>query len=579
MEKNIEKLVRALYKDKTPPSLLVERMYKYAEKGSGQTPPVEPLLAKRSEYALDLYKNMKKREVVDKLVYVLLKISEDKQFVQNDLKIYLKKGALGFNVPYFNANDISSLKSKIPCHIYSILNSIYSYSLIYKRIRIEQQCPQSQTHAYFLDKICHVLDEYERSVQESSSEFLSFMVKMHPVYFKLKKIAYLNEMIVERRYLRTRGTQHPNSLKMDLFPQFKELLEYSDVAYRVYNKCIVSYFSTGGFSDPYNEFFIKNHVVDYGLIPPLLSPDQADTICYIGKYTCFLKSIGSFALSEREKAHINSIDISSEDLSCALEECLRTVNRKINENFIQKYEIMGLLRYIHDVFLFGRVDFSELLFESLKQLRKPSRKNFIGILEDSLETIFPGCPFNKLIDIFVKDFGLSPASEANGLILSDSFSLYCNLNYPLTVLLEEEIVLKLVYIFKFIWKLKRVDHLCRRAGIIKYTNLAFKLSFYVFNEVLSEFTRIAWKENGMALDTLKMDINRAVDVIMKRLFINTEAKKIEFLLYHMENAMVEAVKTGNFNEEEVAKSLREFYEFSKKEIENTYLFDLRAYIM
>ncbi|ELA41649.1 uncharacterized protein VICG_01282 [Vittaforma corneae ATCC 50505] len=159
---------------------------------------------------------------------------------------------------------------------------------------------------------------------------------------------------------------------------------------------------------------------------------------------------------------------------------------------------------------------------------------------------------------------------------SESFSLYIKLDYPVSLLIEEEFVIKLVYIFKFLWKLKKIEHLAGRLRELKYFNFIQKLQFYVFNEVIGNFSIEFPDFESFCFDVFKKNINKRLDSIMKGLFINTRAKKTEMMLFSLERYLVDkGTSNRNVNEDEVVRALNDFCEYSKGELVGTYLFNLQ----
>lgn len=75
----------------------------------------ELLLKEKSKDALELYKRMSEqnsrvdKNILDNLIYIFLNLSSSSLSIEEELKINLKKGALGFEISYFNPIKIYSL--------------------------------------------------------------------------------------------------------------------------------------------------------------------------------------------------------------------------------------------------------------------------------------------------------------------------------------------------------------------------------------------------------------------------------------------------------------------------------------
>lgn len=494
---------------------------------------IERLLKKKSEEAYALYKNTKKTDqainIFDKLIYTLVCISDDQICIEEKLRLNIKKAALGFEIEMFNPIQIYHLKDQVNYALYSIISQIYSKSLIYKKIKIENQNPVSQIHKKFLQKCSIVLRKYEKEVLSTEDDIFSFHCKMYLIYQELDNINSANEIIKERRYFINNNSMSFSMSKASecLHSTYKnipllllnqnsidpDILEYKESIFEIYSEITKDYLLSGTLNDPKFEYFIKDNVLDYGLIPPFISNSLAEIIAYTGKYTSFLKDIGELAFEEEIVATIHKLDISKSCCENKLNIIFQNLNTLLYENFVKKYNIYELLQYFNNTFLFGRGDFIENLFVSLKESRKFSKKNIVSILEESLEDAFPGSPFNSLMDIYmgIDDCTINGKNNINH--NNDSrnsglcgFSLYCRLSFPISFLLEEDFVIKLSYIFNFLWKLKRVDHLCRKLGNQKYTNLTHRLMYYVFYEVIGSITSFSWNNERFAFDDLKKEI-------------------------------------------------------------------------
>ncbi len=453
------------------------------------------------------------------------------------------------------------------------------------------------------------------------------------VYFKkLKRLEIYNENFkLNLQHSATKfnlgpsnlGIISPFKLKLDLnslTPSFQlddNLFALNDIPYVVLNEFTISYLTTGTFEDSFNEFFIKNHNLDYGMVPPFISKKLAETIAYIGKYTAFLRSISSketsntmaystmthYSMVHNNMKHpleilpiINSIDLSKKSIFFKLKSILKFVNFNLKVLFFEKKNIFLLLEFIHSTFLFGRVDFIENLFNSLKESQKAGKKNILNILENSLNFSFKNGQFNNLMDIYITN---SNANNSNG--SEDSgFSLYIKLDYPVSLLIEEDFVVKLVYIFKFLWKIKKIDHLSRRVGNLKLILFSQKLMFYAFNEVIGQFKLKEFDSDAFLFDDFKRNLNGWIDSIMSGLFINTKGKKIEHLLFNLEKYLIKMgrckgravglenmVKVDVLEDKDrataledlavVMRCMKEFYEFAESSLEGTTLFNLRDF--
>lgn len=567
--KLLEKLLKSLFSPSSPSPLFIESQTKYIQPHPSSTPEIDTFLLSSSPKAYSIYKKLPTNENFKKLIYVLLCLSSRKPSIEEEIKAFIKQGALGIEISYFNSALLPSLRDKINYAVYNIIHVIYTHGLLYRQIKLESDRPASMTHTYFLEKSKDFLKEYETTVLECELDYLSFYSKMYILFKKIKKIGIINDVFKNRTHLI--GFTKPIVSFENVSASFNNplLKDYEDVIFKIYNECTISYCQNGVFEDPFGEFFIKNHVLDYGLIPPFIPIKIAETIAYIGKYTAFLKSINSLSISIEP---IQRIDLSKRSSSSYLSLALRNLNINLKIEFFEKLKIFDLLKYIHSTFMFGRIDFIENFFSSLKESRKSGKKNILNILENCLNAAFPSSPFNSLMDIYI----LSEEKTVD--FQPEGFSLYIKLSYPFSLLIEEDFAIKLVYVFKFLWKLKKIDHLARRTGKLKYILLSQKLMFYAFQEVIGAYKPSELNEDSFLFDEFKKNLSRRMDQIMKGLFINTKGKKIEHLLFNLEKALLATGNGEKFDESGVMKSFNEFYEFSKDSLTGTSLFDLSSFI-
>lgn len=642
----LNNLIKSLFFPLSPPPSLVNSLLKYTLKVNQSFDPsiLESILSKKSPTALSLFKKLKLNPLNLKLVYAFLCMEENTKKLPC-IKFY----ALGIKA---NTKGTSTYDSTF----------LYSQGLIYRQLKIEKENPNSLIYKGFLEEVSSEIREYEESILKAPVDFLGFYSETFEKTRKIRKIAEIGEFIKNRRYLTeskeifdkiidithslnplpqcfnspqnsnqqlsdSNTTQCSNTTQNSYQPLSDSnqpqnynqqnsnqslynivYCKFRNTLFNFYNSMTHSYLSTGHVDDPFNEFFIKNHILDYGLIPSFISIKTAETICYIGKYNSFLKSI-----NKKQYLLFKKIDLSKNSCSTILKNLLKTLNKEIYNDFFLKFKIFDLLSFVNSTFLFGRIDFIEFLFNTMKESKKTGRRNISSILETALSKIFPNSPFNDLMDIYIVD------SE-----MSSSFSLFIKLEYPHTLLIEEDFVIKLVYIFKFLWKIKRLEYLTRKTDlsyskvidnyrvgenkqtnkcrvgeseqanqltgenkqanqlidenntmvrenkvlpckkvnlvIMKYRLLIQKLEFYIFNEVIGDsLFKNEFKWDGFAFDEFKKDLNGRLDGMIARLHINTKERKIEHFMYKLEKFLIGVFKNEDFDEKEVDKSFSELY--------------------
>lgn len=537
------------------------------------------LLKERSPEALSLYRILLENEsninknLLKRIVYTLLCLKSPNLSIEEELKINLKKGALGFNISYFNPVKIYDLKDKVQYSVYNIISVIYSKSLIYCKLKTEIKNPVNVIHKNFLEKMSSWIFQYESLVLEAKNDFLKFYSKMFETFQKLEEINIVSDLIKERRFFKNHSWANDSQVPLNLLNGVYAdecVYEYRDCIFKMYNDCVRSLLLTGDFCDVHLEFFIvknprssfSSFILDYGLIPPFICVVLAEDIAYIGNCTALLKSVEGLLLASEHRSIICSLDLSAHSCCNRIKVLLHNINTLVKIHFIDKFKIFPLFSFIHSTFLFSRSDFIEHLFNSLKESRNISKRNILSLLENSLSKAFGDSFFNSLMDIYIlKDSKL----------MGDGFSIYIKVPTPACLIFDEEFVLKLVCIFRFLWKLKRIDHLARRLNLIFYINLIQRLKFYVHHEVIGQSINFEWDNNNYCLDLLGKAINQKVDLIMKNLFINTKEKRIERLFHYLESTFIGVGKGEAFNDNLIQHSLREFYDSHKESFDGTYM--------
>lgn len=579
MKKLVEKLVRGLFHPAEPSPLFIEALGRYAVPGKAQTPPIDAVLEARSPQALALFRRLPPGGAGRALVYALLRLSSAGPPPLEVLRQNLGRIALGLPTPELTLDSV-------PLYARSVVRYAKEAALRYERLRIAMASPRSRTHGFFLTAAAPVLDAYAKAAVSSERDFLVFHSRLFLFYDRLRRLCHINDLLTDRKYQSQTVISSPTSACLEETARhhqvFNILLGCDDIAYRVHNECIRSYLATGSFDDPYGEFFISSHSVDYGKVPPMVDHAVAEKVAYAGRYVRFLRTLHDDSLPSAIAEEIQALDIGKRSVGARIAKILSYINSELRGRFILAYRIPELLGFLRSVFILGRGDFGDFLFSALQDTKSGAggkKRSLLPILEAALDDSFPGSPFASVVDIFVKE---NASGKGEALDSLDTFALYCRPVHPTTILLEEHLVLKLVYIFRFLWKLRRVDTLAKRVRAIEYTNLTSRLSFYVFHEAAAIFRPdallAAWDPAGPALDTLRANLDRQLDSAMQRLFINTQAKRIEYLLFHMEAAFVQAGKTGALDDTAVQIALKDFCDCAGTALEGTYIENMREFV-
>ncbi|EJW02590.1 hypothetical protein EDEG_03012 [Edhazardia aedis USNM 41457] len=189
----------------------IETLVKEYQKMQGQSKPISPTFIK---YLASYTEPTKPDEyektgadtaMYEKLLYIIrtlskLKKPERKRMNNVNLDTYLKdikKGALGFNIKFFNQN-IYSLKNDLDLHYYEIIFQIYQNMLIYRKLK-GVTVFSTKTHANFFEIVKDELREYENAVVSAdlSKGLLGFYLSLWKVYMRLQFVNQMNECFRE----------------------------------------------------------------------------------------------------------------------------------------------------------------------------------------------------------------------------------------------------------------------------------------------------------------------------------------------------------------------------------------------
>ncbi|KAL6122434.1 hypothetical protein NUSPORA_00515 [Nucleospora cyclopteri] len=502
----------------------------------------------------DLKTYMKLETVEAKnLICCLTALKARKIDFEAEIEKNLKSVALGMNCSLITNSDLSVIKQKLPFRIYNIFHQIYSYSLIYKRIKSEIANPISLAHRYFLEDSKEIVEEYEKKVVESAGDFYGFYVEMFETFIKLSRMHKISNGFIMHK---SAGKREGNFTAVDAC-MFKYIR-------RVMNEFSWTYITTGTFFDQYGEYFIKGREIDYGKVPYFISNRVVEIINYIGKNQKMVLG-ENFNLINKQ---INIID----DFNLITTK-LERLNATIYNKFISNKNQLGdqnngfdhLIDFVNDIFLFRRNDFINFLFDELKENRNLNRKSILSIIEE-------GIAVNN-IDNCSKVFVDIKVSENN-------FALYARIHPSLNFLLDSAVFShKLSMIFNFLWELKRLEKIVTRLctkeftsklvekhKILKGINLtATILTQHVYYSVVRpNILRIVWNNKETALDLLRREIDKRLDFILQGLFIsNKEESSLLTLISCMEEYSIQTVY-GKDNKEKLREVLKGFIEKNKK---------------
>lgn len=544
---------------------------------------VEKMIKRRSYRAYLIYKRIRRAGTARMLCYVLVAMCDERHSIVQELNRNVKKGALGLSVSYFTDTNITLLREHLDTHLYGIVFQIHQNACVYTKLRATASF-HSKAHLNFYEIVRRELGEYERCVVEQEDELLSFYVGMYSPYIRLQIMHQLNECF------RDNPRRPFGFLRLDLRSDNRFYGEMVRASSMHIDSCVREFISTGDFVDDNKEFFIcksgdaclwNRFTIDFGLVPYFVSNGVVERILYIGKCVALLREDRRPQCNEdgwgpRDYSRISVLSPSLED---DVDEVLREINRKVECVLRDSIDVYGHIESARQVFLFGRGDFIETLFSFLRDTRRVSRKSLSYILDAAIRDTY------GRLDGFTSRLGVYLVDNENRY---ENFALLYQVDYPISLVLTREIVLKLVSVFQFLWRLKRIEHLLLRISrggmdrhtrirISSYTGLVHRISYFVFEEVISQKWRLSPASSTMPLDGLRVGIEKALDGIMSEGRIGE--KGFEQLLAALESSLMD-VGTGSssFNDGGVQNALRGFLDTVGDSLVGTSLFDIHRYL-
>ncbi|AFN83980.1 hypothetical protein EROM_101650 [Encephalitozoon romaleae SJ-2008] len=607
----LQNFIHAFFRNqsRSPSPLFLESASRYLNPSRSaiiRDDEIEDTIKSRSYGAYLAYRRMKKNNITKMLCYVLAEVADSSPSIMEELNRNVKKGALGIEVSYFTESSLTFIKESVGTHIYGIVFQIYQNACIYKKLKSEISF-SSKAHSHFYGIVRKELERYERSVIEQYEELLPFYTGMYSSYIRIQIVHQLNECFRD-------NPRNPfEFLRFNFLsnhPFYRKVLESSCLHI---NNCLREFLFTGCFRDDTNEFFIcrktsiepwEEFSIDFGLVPYFISNRLAQKILYIGKCSFLLRGCSAskmLSLDDLHEAQIsgecrskgiqsyNFLDEEIEDspkhiniLNPGLEESidmmLHRINREIDRVFLGNPSISSQIEGIRNTFLFGRCDFIETLFLYLKDSKDLSRKSFSYILDLAIRNTYGNA------DEFTSKLGVYIVDNENKY---ENFALFCQVDYPASIIVTKESILKLVKIFQFLWKLKRVEHLLLRVSgmkiqktskikVISYKTLLYKINYFVFEEVIERKWKFFSSVGEMPLNELRLGIERALDGVINTCQIGGG---IEDLLDSMKNSLMD-VGTGLslFSDAKIQRRLSELMETSGSNFIGTSLYDLHKYV-
>ncbi|KAF7684025.1 Gamma-tubulin complex component 3 [Astathelohania contejeani] len=611
MESKIQSLANEMFKIQgypNPSKDFLEYLYHFA------TPRKQFLSTSINlpSYILKLASGLTAPEI--KLVHFLYKLSTHRikireKFVSSaltdplitEIEASIKKGALGFVVPLFEDAQISMLRSRIPCHLFQIVFDVLQKAQVYKKLK-RFDGALSKAQLYFSELVRQELKNYEKAVIECDMRhgLLGFYLMMQEHYTRISVLNQLNECLNDNpknpfSFLRFYQNNFLCSGEGMLTSEIDEVIKCCSTQT---NLLLNEWLYQGIINDVGKEFFIyknehmdfwESYAVDYGLVPYFISPDLADKICYVGRCVNLLNEIEKrknnfIACNYITSQYISILDPNLEEL---IESLIFEVDEHIKKVFIEGCQLYKHLEYSRKLFLFGREDFIETLFYYLKERgsKISSKRSVSYVLDLALADTF------GRLDKFTEKIDVCLLNDSHGL---DHISLFCQLDFPLNLILTKEVILKFVKIFKFLWRIKKIEGLLKRVigfnayfipesggkrpicvSMVEYLTVINKLSYYIKEEVINVHYKRIRSIDGMIVEGLRKGINEILDLILNKIFRGKEKKQIDGFMEALEEMCIN-IKQGEDVDDRMVRN--RFSEFVKvADLENSSIYNLRRY--
>ncbi|KAF9760771.1 Gamma-tubulin complex component 3 [Nosema granulosis] len=615
MKKLVRQLVENIFRksQKVPSELFIESLSRYtktAPKKQIDEEYLKILLKRKSYHAFLIYENLKRNNPILELCYVLVSLSDTSTPIIVELTRNLKKASLGFKVSHYNDTKLVLLRGKIENHIYEIVFQIYQHSCIYRGLKDATGFP-SMSMQYFNEIVLEELRAYESKVVEQEEELLSFYVGMYSSFLRLKIVHQIYECFKDNpkkpfEFLRLNFTSSQPFTQRIIQASAKHL-----------NNCVKSLLSSGQFEDDFKEFFIEKRNSSTGVphwetftvvqenIPYFISVDTVEDILYTGRCISLLRWISSnygftelqcicpecckkqqfdikrqFNCYKENLSRIyeisNSLDLLNKGFASEVSTLVEIADSVVEEAFVRHFGLLEYIEGLRNVFLCGRADFLETIFHKLKEIKKLTKRSYGYVLDTALQdTVGYKNEFYSTVDVYLLE------NSSN----FDNFTLFSNVPHPLSIVIGKETVFDLSKIFKFLWTIKRVEHLLRRARgvssgpekikIISYINLLNRFYFFLFEEVISPSLASVVRTNRKRIAELQSNLKVAVRNILKKMYVDYENKLFYRFIKQLEEKLIDRVsKNTPFDDNEIQSILVNTKYHTPNEFIESMIFDI-----
>lgn len=554
-----------------------------------------------------------------KLIYVLCKLASIRRKrpkIMQKSKSNLKKIALGLETVE---------KCKLDVQQSEILQTLQNNAVIYTKFKnVTDGQTMSQLHFYKIAK--DKAKEFEMQVLVLNEEdILAFYVQLKP-YIK-------TFILLDQINGHFQDTKNPyNFLKFysrDFFAKEDSLI------YNIVSNCtkqlninLNEWLVKGQFTDYAREFFItKNsndfwlsYNVDTGMLPFFISAEIAQKILYIGKVSNLLERISNDLKVDYSKEvpdslktvtgdqcvldtrphdakamdvsyehtvsnHTQVVQVLDRNFENIINDKLLIADQQVKTLFLLRCQIIEYLQFCKDTFFFARNDFIEHLLFHMKGINKSNlcRRSYSFVLDSAIMSSFK--QINKI------------TSTLDMCVLKDEdFSLFCHFDFPVNVVIEKDVVMIFLSIFKYLWKIKRVEHFLRKlkekesgeltntVRLNKWYVLIQKIFFYFLYEIIEKnyVELLSIVDNKIfVVDELRKGVKKFLRNVINGIFQENGSGKeqMDIFINVLEQECLNYKKYGRvFDDSHIKKNLEDLMVLVNDRIENTTLFNIAAYV-
>lgn len=598
MKKKLDLLAEEFFKlhKKEISSTFMDYLYLYLEPSRDISLTTNDVLLMTRKYNLLIDLSVFSKSELN-LVYIFCKLASirrNRKKLTCISKINLRKIALGLgNIEHYDL-DVQRRE---------ILEILQNNAVIYNKFKNISEAP-TMSQLYFYNITKDKIKEFENQVLLlDEDDILLFYLRLKPF---IKTFVFLEQ--INSHFL---DTKNPYEFLKFYCRDFhkNEVSLVSNIVKGCTKQLTVNlneWLVNGQFIDYGKEFFITktenafwlSYNIDFGMLPFFISEEVATKILYIGKISNLLQKLATnhdiwYNSKNKNDEDLKSvldntsycdIQILDRNLETLVHERLVIANRHAKTFFIDGCCIMNYLQFCKDTFFFARNDFIENLIYYMKDITRDTtyKQSYSLVLDSAITSSFKrNDKITQTLDLCV--------------LKNDDFSLFCHFDFPVDIVIEKDTIMVFLSIFKYFWRIKRLEHFLRKlkedqitlanAVIInKWYFLLQKLQFYFFYEVVERHYASLQEildNNLFLVDELRKGIKRFLKNVINGIFQeNGNGKEqMDTFISGLEQECLGFVKHKNmFDDQHIKTNFKEIISLIGDKTENTSLFNIMSYV-